>query len=127
MFWFLQLLHHKSCQQLTRLGAVLQAQGLSVEPILISSTTSIPELCTEPILSVKEPLSLIVFARQSSVIVKRARVCELVSWNMHEMRRRERRDGEQTGREDEFVLRFNLKTGEVKKNQNNTKQNDTSS
>ena len=55
---------------LTCAWAAAQTEGLCPEPILIASTTSVPELGTDPVLSVKEPLCLIVFAWHSRVIVK---------------------------------------------------------
>lgn len=55
---------------LTWVWAAAQTESLGLEPILIASTTSVPELGTDPVLSVKEPLSLIVFAWHSQVIVK---------------------------------------------------------
>lgn len=66
-------------QPLTWPHAALQAEGLSVEPIFIASTTSIPEECTDPVLSVKEPLSLIVCAQHSRIKVKCAWVCKLIN------------------------------------------------
>jgi hypothetical protein len=55
---------------LTCAWAAAQTEGLCPEPILIASTTSVPELGTDPVLFVKEPLCLIVFAWHSRVIVK---------------------------------------------------------
>lgn len=66
--------------------ALFQAEGLGVEPISISSTASIQELCTDPFHSVIEPFSLIASARHSGIIVKSARICKVVNGNMQHQR-----------------------------------------
>lgn len=74
----------------TCLYAAFEAISLSLKPIVISSTTSIPELCTESVLSVKVPLSLVIFALQSSVKVKWAWVHKIINWNMQTQRQTKR-------------------------------------
>lgn len=74
------------CRWLTWPQAVFQAVGLGVEPISISSTASIKELWTDPVLSVKEPFSLIASARHSGIIVKSARVCKVINRDMQHKR-----------------------------------------
>lgn len=66
--------------------ALFQAEGLGVEPISISSTASIQELCTDPVHSVKEPFSLIAPARHSGIIVKSAWICKVINGNMQHQR-----------------------------------------